>query len=142
MLRNCSIAVLVAASAIACGNEPGSPTPVQLAESGAGDVVATRVTNGVRVTNNTQQAVPYVVWDRGFLGLLGMGPCEESEPHCTKLRPGQTVTVNEGVDGFAGYGDAVVYWYGTKGDSTGIFAVIVVGGKPYPTQPIPPDSGR
>ena len=139
MDRSISRVVLVGAIAMACGSEVSAPTQTALLD-GSGDVQAARVTGGVRVTNNTNQAVPYVVWDRGFLGLLGLGPCEESQPYCTKLRSGESVTVREGVDGFAGFGDAAVYWYGTKGDSTGIHVVIVAGGKPYPNQPIPPDT--
>ena len=140
MYRSISRVVLVGAIAIACGSDASAPSESALLEDGAGDVQAARVTGGVRVTNNTNQAVPYVVWDRGFLGLLGLGPCDEREPYCTKLRAGQSVTVHEGVDGFAGFGDAAVYWYGTRGDSTGIHVVIVTGGKPYPNQPIPPDT--
>jgi hypothetical protein len=139
MDRSISHVVLVAAIAMACGSDSSAPTQTALVD-GSGDVQAARVTGGVRVTNNTNQSVPYVVWDRGFLGLLGLGPCDESEPYCTKLRSGESVTVREGVDGFAGFGDAAVYWYGTKGDSTGIHVVIVGGGKPYPNQPIPPDT--
>ena len=143
MYRSLSRVVLVGAIAVACGSDASAPAPSAFLEDGSGDVQAARVSGGVRVTNNTNQSVPYVVWDRGFLGLLGLGPCEESQPYCTKLSAGQTVTVKEGVDGFAGFGDAVVYWYGAKGDSIGIHAVIVAGGKPYPNQPIPPDtSGR
>ena len=140
MYRSISSIMLVGAIAMACGSDASAPPPAAFLEDGSGDVQAVRVTGGVRVTNNTHQSVPYVVWDRGFLGLLGLGPCDESEPYCTKLASGQSVTVREGIDGFGGYGDAAVYWYGTRGDSTGIHVVIVGGGKPYPTQPVPPDS--
>ena len=140
MYRRISTIVLAGVFGLACGSDASAPPPASVLEDGSGDVQAARVPGGVRVTNNTNQSVPYVVWDRGFLGLLGLGPCEESQPYCTKLRAGQTVTVKEGIDGFAGFGDAAVYWYGAKGDSIGIHTVIVTGGKPYPNQPIPPDS--
>jgi len=139
MYRGFSRTMLAGVFAMACSSDTSGPAPVALLD-GSGDVQAVRVTGGVRVTNNTNQSVPYVVWDRGFLGLLGLGPCDESEPYCTKLPSGQSVTVREGIDGFGGYGDAAVYWYGTRGDSTGIHVVIVGGGKSYPTQPVPPDS--
>lgn len=69
-------------------------------------VTAERVGKAVRITNGTTKTIPYVVWDQGFLGLLG--PCDAT---CPQLKAGESVTVQPNQEGFAGNGNAVVYWW-------------------------------
>ena len=94
---------------IACGRPP-APTsatePREAADAVVTGVTAVRVAKGVRITNGTDGTIPYVVWDLGFLGLLG--PCDE---RCPLLKPGERVTVEIGREGFTGNGPTAVYWW-------------------------------
>ena len=121
--------VLASVCVVACGEGSDVTATKSVTENGLGEVVASRVSGGVRVTNNTASPIPYAVWDRGFLGLLA-NPCDL----CNRLKAGESVTVKEGIDGFAGYGDAVVYWWDAK-EPLVVRSVIVTGGKPYPGSP-------
>jgi hypothetical protein len=89
-------------------------------------VSAERVAGGIRVSNGTTAAIPYVVWDEGFLGLLG--PCDREGKVCPLLEAGKSVTVNEGAPGFSGAGNAVVYWWSLDSDPASAPNKVVVGG--------------
>jgi hypothetical protein len=104
----------------------------------AGAVTAERVPGGMRVANGTSRAIPYVVVDQGFLGLLA--DCGAADSPCQRLAAGATVTIREGIDGFGGFGDAAVYWWGPDGDATKLHTILVGGGKPYRAPPPPSDT--
>ena len=134
MFRSIVRVMLTGVCAVACVEGSDLTAAESVAENRTGEVLAARVSGGVRVTNSTASPVPYAVWDRGFLGLLA-NPCDG----CNRLSPGESVTVREGIDGFAGFGDAVVYWWDLK-DPLVVNTVIVTGGKPYPVDPTVPDT--
>lgn len=119
---------ILAASALviaACSmNEPtlDSGRSAQLESA----VSAERVQGGVRVDNGTSTAIAYVVWDAGFLGLLG--PCDRAGKVCPLLDAGKSATVSEGVPGFSGSGDAIVYWWSVDSDVNSQPNTLTVGG--------------
>ena len=135
MIRGIVRAVITGVCLTACAGGSDVTATKTVSELSSGEVVASRVDGGVRVTNGTATAIVYVVWDRGFLGLLA-NPC----PGCPKLKAGESVTVRDGIDGFGGYGDAVVYWWSKEDDPSTLRSLIVTGGKPYPVQPPVPDT--
>jgi hypothetical protein len=116
--------LLIAACSVNEGaTESGGPAPL-VSES----VTAERVDGGVRVNNGTSAAIVYVVWDAGFLGLLG--PCDRAGDVCPLLAAGKNVTVSEGAPGFSGAGDAIVYWWSAESDpSSQPNQVVVSGGR-------------
>ena len=101
--------VVVVASAIAlsgCDRDPVSSQP-------SSDVLvsAVRVQSGIRLTNNTDRGVAYVVSNPQWLGLLAM--CADPGPDCVKLAPGASVVVP--LDVIYGYSanatEAMVSWW-------------------------------
>jgi hypothetical protein len=89
-------------------------------------VTAERVAGGVRVSNGTASAISYVVWDEGFLGLVG--PCDREGKVYPLLEAGKSVTVSEGAAGFSGMGNAVVYWWALDSDPASQPNKVIAGG--------------
>jgi hypothetical protein len=112
-----SLVALGLLAATACSDTKGL---TEVGSAVAGEVTAVRTANGVRIHNGTTVAVLYVVWDRGFLGLLAH--CDES---CPKLQAGEAITVQPGMDGFAGTGDTAVYWWRWPGTDQALNTIIL-----------------
>ena len=77
--------------AIALASSACHKDPVSATLSGAPLVSATRVTTGVRLTNNTDRPVAYVVSNPMWLGLLAL--CADPGPDCVKLAPAASVVI-------------------------------------------------
>jgi hypothetical protein len=110
----------------ACSRNEQTTQSLGAAQVVAQGVTAERVAGGVRVSNGTSAAIPYVVWDEGFLGLLG--PCDREGRVCPLLGAGKSVTVSNGAPGFTGAGNAVVYWWTLDSDPASVPNKLVVGG--------------
>jgi hypothetical protein len=120
---------IVLASALlfaACSTKEQTTQSLGAAQIVTQSVTAERVDGGVRVNNGTSAAIPYVVWDEGFLGLLG--PCDRVGKVCPLLGAGKSATVSEGAPGFTGAGNAVVYWWTRDSDPASAPNKVVVGG--------------
>lgn len=101
----------------------------------AGTVTATRVAGGVSISNGTERAIGYAVWNPNWLGLFA--PCSDPGPACLRLKPGSLVTVP--LDEIAGWDaqttDAVVYWWQVLPTSSGGFQASEVGRVPLSLRP-------
>ena len=103
------LSALLVASAITLSGCDRDPVSSEL----AGDVLvsAVRVESGIRITNNTDRGIAYVVSNPQWLGLLGL--CEDPGPECVKLAPGASVIVP--LDEIYGYSatatEASVFWW-------------------------------
>ena len=98
--------VAIALSLSGCGRDP-----VRANQSAGLLVSAVRVESGIRITNNTDRGIAYVVSNPQWLGLLGM--CEDPGPSCVTLAPGASVVVP--FDEIHGYSttatEASVFWW-------------------------------
>lgn len=107
MKRISSVLLLVSALALSgCDRDPVS---AKLSKDVL--VSAVRVQSGIRITNNTDRGVAYVVSNPQWLGLLGL--CNDPGPGCVKLAPGASVVVS--LDEIYGYSasatEASVFWW-------------------------------
>ncbi len=108
------------AAALACQQEPTLPTGNPRTLS-SGDVAISRVQGGIRLTNQTGQAVAYAVWNRDWLALFA--PCVEPAPACVRLAPQATIVVPDGAIGgyVPGVAEAIVRWWHVLPDGAGGF---------------------
>lgn len=115
-MRRLAAALLICATAAACGGNPTDPTESRTTSL---DVHAAREAGGVRITNSTARPVAYAVWNRGWLALFA--PCTTSGPDCPRLAPGASMTIpDEQIDGWApGAPEAVVRWWHVLPDGSG-----------------------
>jgi hypothetical protein len=121
--------LLLAASVLlvaACSTREPTAESGMSAQLVSQSVVAERVPGGVRVSNGTSSSIAYVVWDAGFLGLLG--PCDRTGEVCPLLAAGRSATVSEGIPGFSGAGDALVYWWSVDSAPSSQPNTVTVGG--------------
>lgn len=81
--------VLLVASAITLSGCDRDPVSAQLSSNVL--VSAVRVQSGIRLTNNTDRGVAYVVSNPQWLGQLAL--CADPGPECVKLAPGASVVV-------------------------------------------------
>lgn len=102
----------------ACRSEPAAPFETEVGTFSA-DVAASRVPDGVRLTNETGQPIAYAVWNRGWLALFG--PCVDTGPECPRLAPGASITTPDSeIAGWApGAVEAVVRWWHVVPDGAG-----------------------
>ena len=109
--------VMVLATAIALGG--CHKDPVLATETDTLVVSATRVASGIRLTNNTDRGIAYVVSNPMWLGLLGL--CADPGPDCVKLAPGASVVIP--VSEIHGYSSdatqASVFWWHVVPDGNG-----------------------
>ena len=87
-LKGATIVALLAL--VACGGDhPASTEPPVSTSIIAGSVTATRVAGGVAISNGTERAIGYAVWNPNWLGLFA--PCSDPSPTCLRLKPGGLV---------------------------------------------------
>lgn len=79
----------------------------------------TRVSDGIRIVNGTDEAFAYTVWNRNWLGLFA--PCVDTTPECLRVGPRDTVFVADtDIVGYApGIFEVVVRWWRVRPDGTG-----------------------
>jgi hypothetical protein len=85
----------------------------------AARVAATRVPEGIQVSNQGEERVGFVVWNRDWFAFFA--PCIDPGSECLRLAPGQSVLVRTTeIQGYSpGAREAVVYWWRIEPDGTG-----------------------
>lgn len=104
---------------VACQAEPSAPVADPIIVTASADVSASRVSGGVRVTNDTDEPIAYAVWNQGWLALFA--PCTDTGPDCPRLAPGESITVpDDEIDALTPDArDAVVRWWHIVSDGSG-----------------------
>ena len=115
-MKRLTLTLLAAAALSACTSEKPTVSDVDTRQSELSltQVTATRVAEGVRVTNGTGVEIRFLVKNAGWLGLLA--GCHNEPSSCTALAAGQSVVVKSAdIYGNDAGTTTLEVWYWAKG---------------------------